>query len=255
MQAATVYLATNLVDGKTYVGITRFTPAKRWSEHKTMAASGSKHWFHRAIAKHGADNFSVVSVASCLSLDTAWRVERDVIMSLKPDYNQTNGGEFTAGRRELSAETRARISASQRGRKRTPMQVAANSAQAKARHANNPAYKEMAILALKLARSKINEKERILAVKKHHETYIWSDASRAKLSASCMGRKYGADVLQRISEKHKKPVECSSLSTVFDSINDAAEFTGVYFSNISMVCRGKRKTAGGMKFQFVNQQR
>ena len=37
---ATVYLVTNAVNGKTYVGVTRFSVAKRWGEHVAQQGEG-----------------------------------------------------------------------------------------------------------------------------------------------------------------------------------------------------------------------
>lgn len=251
MQAASIYLVTNQIDGHTYIGVTRFTVEKRWKEHKWKSRQKQNSWFHKAIAKHGAENFTVTAVASCLSSDTAWAVEQDVILSFLPTYNQTNGGEFTAGKRCLSAETKLKMSSSQKGRKHSAERIAANSAQAKARYAANPEFKAKAIARLKDARPLIDQEKRIAAVRKHQETYVWSDESRAKLSASCMGRKHSKEIIQRMARKKDKPVECISLNTTFDSVSDAAEACGFSISGISKVCHGKRRQIHGLHFQFT----
>lgn len=52
-----------------------------------------------------------------------------------------------------------------------------------------------------------------------------------------------------------KPVMCTSgkyKGTVYASMIDAAEITGLHISNISNVVRGKRKTAGGMTWCLVS---
>jgi len=46
-----------------------------------------------------------------------------------------------------------------------------------------------------------------------------------------------------------KPVRCSN-GKVFESIEEAARQTKVFASSISEVCSGKRKTAGGLKWQL-----
>lgn len=54
-----VYVITNLINGKRYVGITVGAASQRWAKHLNDAKNGSRYKFHRAIRKHGADNFSV----------------------------------------------------------------------------------------------------------------------------------------------------------------------------------------------------
>ena len=60
---------------------------------------------------------------------------------------------------------------------------------------------------------------------------------------------------ERISEKLKKvkckPVLCVELNKVFESTLAAEAETGVSNSNISSVCNGRRKTAGGYHWQYT----
>ena len=41
---------------------------------------------------------------------------------------------------------------------------------------------------------------------------------------------------------------------IFPSMQDATAETGVHWKNISAVCRGKRKTAGGYQWEFLDPQ-
>ena len=143
------------------------------------------------------------------------------------------------------------MSNSQKGRKYSAERIAANSAQAKARYAANPEFKAKAIARLKDARPLIDQEKRIAAVRKYQETYVWSNESRAKLSASCMGRKYSAEVNQRISEKKKKPIECTTLNTTFDCCEDAAEDLGLTRTSIYKVLCGAHKSAKGLHFSYI----
>ena len=71
-----IYLVTNRLDGKRYVGLTRFTLEKRWAEHCYCALRRqTRSWLHRAIAKHGAEAFDIVQIASCLSAGVAAKVD------------------------------------------------------------------------------------------------------------------------------------------------------------------------------------
>src|ERR1019366_680786 len=118
MIRATVYLATNAVNGHQYVGVTRFSVGKRWKEHVSNAAHGKRSYLYAAMRKYGAEHFTVEPIASCLSITAAQATEREVILNYRPAYNQTNGGEFTAGRK-TTPEVAARIAEKNRGQKRS----------------------------------------------------------------------------------------------------------------------------------------
>ena len=57
--AGCVYLATNKVNSKKYVGCTKISLKKRWEKHLNAAKNGSLLIFHRAIRKYGRDSFLV----------------------------------------------------------------------------------------------------------------------------------------------------------------------------------------------------
>jgi NUMOD3 motif len=207
-------------------------------------------YFHRAIAKHGSESFSVVQIATCLRVEDAFLVERLVIADRQPDYNQTNGGEFTVGKR-ASSETVEKIRIANTGKKRTPEQNAAMSQLRKQLFIDKPEILEKTMANLKKAIAAVDQEVRRKASSESSRNRIWSDESRAKLSASQTGKRHTPEVLSRISAKKSKPVECIDLACTFDSGLDAAATTGVYFSNISRVCRSGKGTAGGMRFRFV----
>lgn len=92
-----IYLVTSLVDGKVYVGLTKLIK-KRWGEHLSAARKGSQYPLHRAIRKHGVQNF----VVTCIETVTTNR-EDLLAAEIKhiaaygctapKGYNLTSGGE------------------------------------------------------------------------------------------------------------------------------------------------------------------
>lgn len=48
-----------------------------------------------------------------------------------------------------------------------------------------------------------------------------------------------------------KPVECVDTTVVYSSSKQAERETGVYHSHISKCCKGKLKTAGGMRWKYA----
>ena len=249
--AATVYLATNNITGDTYVGVTRFDPARRWTQHIWKSKSKPATHFHRAIAKYGADHFSITDVASCLSVEGISETERAVIKNLAPTYNQTNGGEITIGKR-VPRDVVERVIAKNTGLKRTPEQNAAMSELKKKQYAERPELKAKSAAIIRDARKLVNEEGRRAAAGKSARERTWSAESRAKLSASCMGRKYGRDVIDKMREKKKKPVKCLATGATYASALEASAQLGIHNGNIGAVCNGKRETAGNMRFEFVS---
>lgn len=83
-----------MANGKMYVGITRFTPEKRWKDgrgYKTQIV------FHRAIQKYGWENFYHERVASGITKEEAENFEKLLISKFdltnpKHGYNQSIGG-------------------------------------------------------------------------------------------------------------------------------------------------------------------
>lgn len=109
-----VYAATNLTNGKIYVGCTMQPLKARMAQHKCRAGK-SRTAFAHAIAKYGMDGFrwEVIAIAdSASSLEAAERYYIRLLNSRADGghgYNRTEGGAGTAGM-PASAETRAKQS-------------------------------------------------------------------------------------------------------------------------------------------------
>jgi group I intron endonuclease len=113
-----IYLITNKVNGKIYVGQTRKTIEKRWRGHVLAARAGASLHLYNAIRKYGPDNFEVQEIASAVSLDELNQLEMDYIKKLRAanrrvGYNMTMGG----GGGVPTLEVRRKISKANTGRK------------------------------------------------------------------------------------------------------------------------------------------
>lgn len=93
-----VYLITNVVNGKQYCGQTLQGAAQRWLKHQSESRGGSNRYFCRAVAKYGADSFSVQVLRDGLTKEEANLLEIRTIKDFRltdnrHGYNLTFGGE------------------------------------------------------------------------------------------------------------------------------------------------------------------
>ena len=83
------------------------------------------------------------------------------------------------------------------------------------------------------------------------------DSYCKRISRALKRKKHSEEHKRKLSESLKnckdlsKKVLCVETGEIFDSISDAQRTTGIGRSNISQVCLGKRKTAGGFHWRFV----
>lgn len=123
MNNYSVYMHTNKINGKKYVGITSIEPRKRW---RNGWGYYSNTFFMSAIKKYGWDNFEHKVLFVDLDLETACAIEKDLIAKYKTcdrkyGYNRSTGGEQPAEGHtyKASEETRKRISESNKGIRRS----------------------------------------------------------------------------------------------------------------------------------------
>ena len=87
-----IYKITNKVNGKSYIGQTRYTIEFRWRQH---IHKKDNTYFHNAIKKYGVDNFIVEKLEKCNIEDLN---EREIYYiakynTFKDGYNLTIGGD------------------------------------------------------------------------------------------------------------------------------------------------------------------
>ena len=107
-----VYVITNLVNGKQYVGKAN-DPRKRMWKHVEAANAGREEALYRAIRKHGRSAFVMDVVAAFQTEADALAYERELIASADTKgahgYNMTAGGDGVLNpsddvRRKMSAK-------------------------------------------------------------------------------------------------------------------------------------------------------
>lgn|SRR3990167_3047436 len=117
-----VYLITNLVNGKVYVGQTTRSLRIRWGQHKLAARKHPETYLHFAINKYGESMFSVSIVATAQSSEELDCLEKRWILMRSANhrdygYNMTAGGD---GSSNVSEESKQKRIAKMRGRTLSP---------------------------------------------------------------------------------------------------------------------------------------
>jgi group I intron endonuclease len=128
-----IYIITNLVNGKRYVGMTSKTLDVRFAGHKADARRNKPWMLHKAIRKYGEDNFKIelLEETNAHDLDELGIVETSWIKKLKPEYNMSLGGEGNRGcdtsgekngmfNKKHTLESRALMSANRKGKGARP---------------------------------------------------------------------------------------------------------------------------------------
>lgn len=113
-----IYLITNTVNGKVYIGQTTRTIQKRWADHCSEAYQPHRKGYnapiYRAIRKYSAEAFQVEELETCvdqssLNLAEQRHIEERNATSSKIGYNARAGGRQGGS---CTAETKYKIAAS-----------------------------------------------------------------------------------------------------------------------------------------------
>lgn len=126
-----LYIHTNKINGKKYVGITSQKPEKRWQNGSGYDCG----YFKNAISKYGWDEFEHEILYKGLDNEKAHELEREYIKlfnttNKENGYNLTDGGQGTNGykhkhssivkmsiaKRNMSEETRKKMSIANKGK-------------------------------------------------------------------------------------------------------------------------------------------
>ena len=118
-EAWTVYRLTCQASAKSYIGITRLHPTKRWAQHQVHALRENRQSaIGAAIRKYGPEAFAREVLCEAANEEEAVVLERVFIAAFETmvpaGYNLTSGGEY---RKVLSEESRAKIGRANSGRK------------------------------------------------------------------------------------------------------------------------------------------
>ena len=258
-------------NGKVYIGQTCQKPEYRWNYGKGYKTSP---FIFNAINKYGWDNIEHQILFSNLDQLNADIIEEDLIYYYKQigkSYNLANGGSVNRGWK-MSEEAKEKLRIISTGR------TMSDEAKEKIRKSklgeNNPNYgkspsKETRQKLSKALKGKGAKKVKQIDPESGEVVKIWnsqieacefyngnpgliSDAIRRNSLTKGYYWKFEDDNAPLIKKKNplNKEVEQIDKKTlevikVWDSLSEVERLLNISASNISNVCKGKRKTAGG----------
>ena len=206
-----------------YIGKTARSLEIRLQEHLRHAET----YFERAVKKYGIDAFEVSVVEECNNEKEL--NEREIYWIEKfnckyPNgYNLTDGGEGCTGFIH-SAETRAKISETHRGREKAPCSEETR----KKISVSNKGHSVTAETRAKISAARIGKKLTL--------------EHRQKLSAVRKGKQ--AQSKNTTLQKHSRSVICVETNQIFDSIGEASRWAGVERSTLRCAINHENRTAG-----------
>lgn len=239
---AVVYRAVNIVNGKSYIGVTKTGLYVRERAHRNLADRGIGNLLQRAIRKYGQDNI-IFSVLSSFGddYDLARIYEWEMISKHRPAYNLSAGGEGGTTHESTRSKIRAKLlgrtcspeaAAKRKGRKLSEKHrknIAKSTTGRK--HTEGTLQKLRGRVIPESTRSKISE------TLKQRE---WVDTPARVESRERVG-------VHRANEAHRRPVVCLTDGRSFSSQSEAAKFYGISAVHLGQAIITGR-AASGLRF-------
>ena len=248
-----IYLRTNKINGKKYVGqATNLKVRQRDWNCLTQPYAGTA--INAARAKYGLDAFDFEILKECDD-DELDYWEKYYIKELNTKvpygYNLTDGGGGTSGYIfSLTEEQKKKISEALKGRKLSEETKDKISKKKKGRKCSDE-------IKRKIGEAQKGEKNNMYG--KHH-----TDEAKKKMSEKQKGRKLSEETKDKISKKKKgipniklsKPVlqidkNTNKVIAEFPSMAEVERQLGFSQGNISNCCLGKRKTYKGFIWKYA----
>lgn len=274
-----IYKHTNLINGKSYIGLTKQEPERRWQNG--YGYSQTQPYFYNAIQKYGWDNFeheileeNLETFEQAAKRETYWIafyhtwVNDPACMG----YNLSSGGEGNPGH-TVSEETKLKLSKANSGKKHS--ETTKQKLSSKMSGEGNPFFGKCHTLESrkKISNSRLGKKlssETKLKISESNKGRPVTPETKLKLSQALKGKNTGPNLklrgqaksvesIQKANETKKlrkvglKPVLCVETGKVFASMGEAAQFANTSQSNLSNCLAGRTKTAGKYHWRFIEE--
>ena len=222
-----VYIHTNLINNKKYIGITCLKPIKRWQNGKGYS---KQSLFNNAIQKYGWDNFKHEILFCNLTKEQAEMFEIELIKYYKSNdrnfgYNQSAGGE--SGAKGVKQNRKFYIN------RNKAMQIPIICLDNKEKFAS-----------IKEASEKLNLNHRHISRVLAKQRKSTGGLHFEYLDKYDENKQYDL----KLGITKPKSIICLNTGKIFSSITQAGIEYNLDISAIAKVCKGKRKYVKGFYF-------
>lgn len=277
-----IYMYTNTKDNnKKYIGQT--SSATLEERAGSNFVNYKESWrFYDAIKTFGPESFTKEIILETEDPDEADDIETNLISKYKTQdpefgYNIQPGGKNFVMNEDIKKKIGEKVKSSKKFLKNN---FESHAKKVIALEIQNKSFKVFDSLtdaanALNISRGNIgcmcNGKGRAISLKgfifmfekdfsaEKIDDYIKNFNDRKSLQYGEERNKKMGDTLRKkyknneINFNHiEKKVRCLDTNEVFNSIKEAGEKTGTCYQNISQVCNGRRKTANGLRWEFIS---
>lgn len=238
----TVYMATNKINGKRYIGVTSLGMIARKTTHLANARAGHPERFYVAIRKHYAKNFIWTVLCTRKGKADAYRREWAYVDALTPEYNMIPGGKPPpmAGQNKIPVMCLEDGLVFESARRAAENYSADFSEICKAIRGDVRAVKDLHFVEASVL---LSPDERMSLC--------------AKIDADFILRRRRVEIRKlddvKYTNRRGRTVRCIDDGEMFSSVRSAARFYNVDASAINELCNGKRfrKAVAGRRFEFV----
>lgn len=247
-----IYIIINKINHKRYIGQTSKTIEKRFKKHIYDSFNGNRQQaIHHAIRKYGVENFEIRIIARCDSFKEANHREELCIKlykTMSPNgYNLMEGGSNSL----KSEESKKKMSAAQSGEKHWSYGKRGSDCHLFGRKLPEKTRRKISASNKGLKRSKetCENISKALTGKTHPPERITNMVSN-------WGKNSDKErVLRENSERAKKTqskaVICITNGITYYSVHEAARQLGIYPQNIRKVLQDKCKHTKGYTFRWA----
>ena len=226
-----IYLITNKINGKRYVGQTIRPLSERWKDH---CRANDNNYFHNAIRKYGKENFELKIIDAAtngLELDAKEIYWINKLNTLFPHgYNLKQGGNVSMRGRKGIDNPKARLI----------YQFGLDGSMVNGYYGVSDAERKTGINGSAIYRN----------LKKGNPLaggYIWIYADEFNDNPQIIAVRVDC-----YSAKKHRSVICVETGEHFWSMTDAAKKYNTYPNSISACCAGKLKTTGGYHWRYCD---
>lgn len=264
-----IYLWTNLINNKVYVGQTQnfYNRMQQYSR-----GNDSNRIIGQALHKYGIDNFDIAileKVEDVEKLDECEQYWMEYYKSydLSKGYNLCKEAGTTRGYHHTEEDKKKMSEIVKRRLQNHPEYIKfgkdnpmfgkhpteeTRDKMSKSRIGNKNAKGK----TWKLSPEQAENRRKNMLGRKNSLGRKLSKEARDKISESNRHRKISEETKRKISEGNKgktaKKVKCVETNMIFNSIGEAAKFVGRDSSGIGKCAKGTMKTCGGFHWEFVD---